>query len=169
MDKIFNEVGIYYAPYPELSDIIVSDLLKESVIKRSVLLSRYTKKYGHHRVVKTLTNLQTLGIIYRFENGCFTILGANENVIALRAFNLTQTQMRILAFIRKHGSIYYAPFFLQTRVNRTLFNRCTKFLMSVGLLDMHKEQTERGGSYRHVYTFQAKPAPMSKSGALLSH
>ena len=76
-------MGIYYAPYPELSDIIISDLLKESVIKRSVFLSRYTKKYGHHRVVKTLTNLQALGIIYRFENGCFSILGANENVRAL--------------------------------------------------------------------------------------
>lgn len=169
MDKIFTEVGIYYAPYPELSDIIISDLLKESVIKRSVFLSRYTKKYGHHRVVKTLTNLQALGIIYRFENGCFSILGANENVRALHAFNLTQTQMRILDFIRKHGSIYYAPFFLQTRVNRTLFNRCTKFLMNADLLEMRKETTERGGSYRHVYTFQAKPATMPKSGALSSH
>lgn len=168
MDKIFAEVGIYYAPYPELSDIVVSDLLKKTVVARSNLLSRYTKTYAHHRVVKTLNNLQALGIIHRFENG-FSLLIPKEKAVKLNAINLTQTQMRILAYIRKNGSIYYAPFFLQTRVNRTLFNRCTKFMMSSGLLEMRKETTERGGSYRHVYTFKAQAASVFNSAAPLDN
>jgi hypothetical protein len=167
VNKIFAEVGIYYAPYPELSDIIVSDLINSSVVNRSALLSRYTKTYAHHRVVKTLSNLHELGIIHQFEAG-FSLRITSDQARELHALKLTQTQMRILDYIRKNGSIYYAPFFLQTRSNRTLFNKCAQFLMGKDLIVMRREAANRAGSYRHVYTFKAQTTLNSNPGALLS-
>lgn len=165
MDRIFEEVSAYYAPYPELSDLMLSHIAEMGTISSRKITSRYSKEYAPHRVVRARQNLISLGLI-SCSGSILSLRVAPRNVPSLKAFNFTQTQMRILTFIRVNGMVYYSPFYMLTRANRTPFNQATKKLINLGLLEMRKETTKRGGIKRHVYAFKTNVSQKPNPAAL---
>jgi len=168
VDKIFEELGAYYAPYPELSDLLLSEIATLGSASSRDLLSRYKPVYARHRVVRAIQNLISLKLLNSVGLN-LSLRIETEQVQKLKAYNFTQIQMRILTFIRLNGTVYYNPFYMQTRANRTPFNQATRKLINLNLLEMHKESTKRGGVNRHVYSFKTVDAHKSNPGAIMLH
>lgn len=165
MNRIFFEVNAYYSPYPTLSDEILSDLVEIGSLTKKQFFSKHSGTHGLYRINRALSTLVELKLAYLYESK-YTLAISRCQAASLTAFNFTQTQLRLLTYIKTHGSVYFRQFSVETKADRSQFLGAIRRLIDIDLVEMHEESASRGGIQKRVYTLKTKVAQTERSASI---